>query len=672
MIENGVIRLQIGQGFVTEVRSQDEWRVTSHIASRPIDSLLPTEAHGNQLGGCGEGYQWQTVIQPAVDGFWLDTVLHAERTVSISPAMILWLGALDNMQDRQGLTWRQTILRGPTINQQGLPGNDLAAGYFYDPRTQMESMVYFPAGALAWAKHRLYHFSVREVLDYRFWRYGMGLVPNAPESLFELAPGRHEFRWWFTQRLRQETPTVWEAQRLLVDALAPLLDTVPSMRADAPSWQSVAESALNDLEHEACWVTANGRRGLRAYVRGSSSEKRDEAQHFELMTQLDVLWPLMLWRAATADKRADPIIQHLSETLPLFARRDYVANPYPPHGSDTFMDTWYFFENALIKLPWVAHLSNNVTLQEMFLAALDGAKRLARNTNSIFPLFADASSWQARGSLLNMSVGGMYAGGCILASQFTSDFSYLDEAARALHVLSHFPPQQLTHEPQQLSFAAASAAYLARIGYGDQWGRIASDFVRAVLRMGYWDRDPAVPFYDPRGMFQACAALCYPAFKENVEVLLAWPELLLTDVGPRETMVAFANLQRCHNYAFFERFVPKTGHASPCAFIPYEDLPTAEFDHLGDLGKELYGTGEVFWSALLFDTLGRVDDPAVLCLCLDVPCLELHEIPAAEQRRYLLYNPTGEEKLVTLRNEAGERTLVMAPRAVQVVEGGMV
>ncbi len=663
MLEHGRLRLQIGHGIITEVCDPDARRGTSSLASRPIDSLFPTEAHGNQLAGGGAGYQWQTVIQPDAGGFWLDTVLHAEQTISICPAMILWLGALDNMQDRQGLTWRQTILRGPTTNQQGLSGNDLAAGYFYDPRTQIESMVYFPAASLAWASHRLYHFTVREVLDYRAWLYGIGLVPHAPGSQFDLAPGRHVFRWWFIQRPRQETPTAWEAQRLLVDALAPLLDVVPTLRADVPSWQTVAEAALHDLEHEACWVDAGGRRGLRAYVRGSSSEKRDEAPHFELMTQLDVLWPLLLWRTAAAE----PIIQQLHDTLPLFARRDYVANPYPPHPHETFIDTWYFFENALIKLPWVAHLTHSSVLQEMFLTALDGAKRLARNTNSIFPLFADASNWQARGSLLNVSVGGLYAGGCLLAAQFTSDFSYLDEAARALHILSHFPPQQLTHEPQQLSFAAASAAYLARIGYGEQWGDIAGDFVRLVLRMGYWDRDPAVPFYDPRGMFQACAALCYPAFKENIEVLLAWPEILLTGAGPRETLAAFANLQRCHNYAFFERFVPKTGRTSPCAFIPYEDLPTAEFDHLGDLGKELYGTGEVFWSALLFDTLGRVDDPAVLCLCLDVPCLELHDIPPADQRHYLLYNPTHDEKNVTLHNEAGARRLTLGPREVLVV-----
>jgi hypothetical protein len=173
--------------------------------------------------------------------------------------------------------------------------------------------------------------------------------------------------------------------------------------------------------------------------------------------------------------------------------------------------------------------------------------------------------------------------------------------------MHQLPPHLLTHEPQQLSFAAASARYLARAGYAspEMWRQMAADFILLSLRMGYWARDPAVPFYDPRGMFQACASLCYPAYKENVEVLIAWPALLRDGVGPAALMAAFANLQRMHNFAFFDPWLPEALRRGPCAYIPYEDLATAEFTHTAQLGKELYGAGEVFWSALLFDGLGR-------------------------------------------------------------------
>jgi hypothetical protein len=186
--------------------------------------------------------------------------------------------------------------------------------------------------------------------------------------------------------------------------------------------------------------------------------------------------------------------------------------------------------------------------------------------------------------------------------------------------------------------------------------------------MGYWGKDPAVPFYDPRGMFQACASLCYPAFKENVEVLIAWPELLRAGVEPKGLMAAFANLQRCHNYAFFDPYLSAELRRGPCPYIPYEDLATAEFTHTAKLGKELYGAGEVFWSALLFDVSGTVSDPGLLCLSLDVPCLELHSIPPPGQRHYLVYNSYPEERETKLWNGSQEQFVAILPHSLQFVQ----
>jgi hypothetical protein len=350
-----------------------------------------------------------------------------------------------------------------------------------------------------------------------------------------------------------------------------------------------------------------------------------------------------------------------------------VANNFPPHDHESFMDTWYFFENALIKLPWVAYLTGDEDLRAMFFTALEGARTLADHTGHLFPLFADAADWQPRSSLLNVSVGGLYAAGCVLAYQLSGgETAHLREAAQALHVMHQLPPHQLTHEPQQLSFAAAAAAFLAQTGYEDttDWGALAADFVHLALRMGYWSQDPVVPFYDPRGMFQACASLCYPAFKENVEVLIAWPELLRQGIGQADLMAAFANFQRCHNYAFFDPYLPAEVRRGPCAYVPYEDLATTEFEHTGRLGKELYGTGEVFWSALLFDRLGHVDAPDVLCLCLDVPCLELRPIPPDTERRFLLYNPVEDTRQVVLQSGSAHRSVQLAPASVTVITMG--
>lgn len=645
-------------GFRTEVFDGKHWCSASEL-SVPVYRLRQNDS-----------YTWKTDIYPAADGYWIETTLIVSQTISLNPSMILWLGTLDNLDDRQAHTWRQTVLRAPTTNQQGLSGNDLPACYLYDDVKRVETVCYFPPEAFTWAPQRFYDFTMREIIAYRpDPRYGLGLIPNSPETEFQFEPGVHQFKWWFTQRYRETTPDVWQAQRTLIDCVTPLLDPIPTLPANYIGWHEMASNTLKNLDDVSCWITINGQTGLRAYVRGSSVVGRDEAQGFELMTQLDVLWPLLLWQKLTGSTEANPIIENLLTTIPEFHRPqwNYVTNHYPPHANDSFMDTWYFLENALIKLPWVAHLANDEKLKTMFFDAMEGARKLAHNTNYLFPLFADASDWKPRNSLLNVGVAGLYAAGCVMAYQLSQyDESYLKEAAQALRTMMQLPPHQLTHEPQQLTFAAAVARFLAQHNRDNSmdWYQVADSLVRLSLRMGYWGKDQVMNFYDQRGMFQACASLCYPAFKENVETLLAFPELLRENIGSRSLMLDFLNLQRCHNYAFFDPYLPEEMRRGPCPYIPYEDLATTEFRHTATLGKELYGAGEVFWSALLFDTMGRVDNPHILCLFLDMPCLEIH----LSTKRFLIYNPTDQE--VRTRFTPGEIMLSLPAKSVQIIERG--
>jgi hypothetical protein len=102
--------------------------------------------------------------------------------------------------------------------------------------------------------------------------------------------------------------------------------------------------------------------------------------------------------------------------------------------------------------------------------------------------------------------------------------------------------------------------------------------------------------------------------------------------------------------------------------VPYEDLATSEFPHTATLGKELYGAGEVFWSALLFDALGYVDAPDVLCLSLDVPGLDVQW--AAKRNRFLLYNPAPTSRVVRLTADAREHSLALAPRSWTIASAG--
>jgi hypothetical protein len=276
----------------------------------------------------------------------------------------------------------------------------------------------------------------------------------------------------------------------------------------------------------------------------------------------------------------------------------------------------------------------------------------------------------------------LYAAGCILSWQMFGEREWLTEAANALRTIHALPPHMLTHEPQQLSFGAAAARALQRLTGpelgGNDWGQVAADLVGLSLRMGYWGPDAAVPQYDPRGMFQACASLCYPAFKENVETLLPWPELLRGDTSAvedeftpslRRLMAAFANLGRCHNGAFFDPQLPAELRRGPCASIPYEDVATAEFPYTATLGKELYGAGEVLWSALLFDTFGQVDaaNPDVLCFSLDVPALDMNAFTneawpgATGPLQFLVCNPAATTRRVTVTTRFGPQEVVLEP-----------
>ncbi len=630
-------------------------------------STSVTQENGREHG-LGDGFTWDTRFRPAHSGVWVETTLTTERELVFNPALIVWLGALDNLNDRQAHTWRQTVLRAPTTNQGGLGGNDLPAGCLYDHDKHTETIVYYPPDSLIWAPHRFYELTIREVIEYRPTpRYGLGLVPNTPNPNFTFAPGTHQFRFWYKQSPLDVIPDPWAAQHRLITAITPLLDTQPTLIPDAPTWDNMARGTLNDLAHEACWIDADGKQGLRAYVKGSSAVGRDEQRGFELMTQLDVLLPLLHWRKQTGETGADGVIERLLDAVRAYQIIDphhYLPNHYPARPTDTCMDTWYFYENALIKLPWVAHLTGDADLKQTFLTALEGGRELGAKTRHLLPLFADANGWNARGGLLNASVSGMYAASCWLAYQMTDNINYMVEARQALTTIMQLPPHLLTHEPQQLSFAAAAAVPF------DGWEERVGDFVNLSLRMGYWGKDPTVSFYDPRGMFQACASLCYPAYKENVEVIWAWSELLnQTELLPKlpvRLMAAFANLQRCHNYAFFDAFLPESMRRGPCPYIPYEDLATAEFTHTAKLGKELYGAGEVFWSALLFrrpDFLTAVP-PEVLTLSLDVPCLTLDRA-VDTPRRWLVYNPR--PTAVEIRSAHGD--FLLDPQAYQIVEG---
>jgi hypothetical protein len=582
-----------------------------------------------ELRGAG----WGAVIDTVGDLFRFTVTVEVPHPRSATPELVLWLGPFSVMDDRQALTWRRTLVPGPTANGQGLPGNDLPAAYLYDPVRKVETVVAVDAGAMAWAPGRLLGYRCTEKWDTAAGRYGVGLVRTG--GPLELPAGTATFCWYLWQGPRRTSPDAWAGAAALVHRLAPLLpDPVLPYQGDA--WRQLAAGCLNDLQNRAaCWVEPNGIPGLRAYVRDSSRYFGEEKRNFfELMTHMDVLPPLALYANLHPESDGAAIVAELLESLPLFHRPDlhWFVNGFP--NRDTLADLWYPFENTLVKLGWAAAVTGRSDLKAMLASALRGATALARKVQYLFPLFAETATGEPVGSAPNYSVAGLYAYGHVQAYRLLGGEEHLAEARTALAVMRRLPLELQYHEPQQLAFAAAAAALL-----GDS--ALAEAFLHAQLRQAYWFGDPGAGGADVRGMFQACASLLYPAFKENVEAILPWTVLLQEGVGDARLLLRMIALQRQHNLAYFDD--------ATCPAIPYENLGTSELPQQGEIGKEIYGAGEVFWLYLMTEAFGTADDPAILAVALDLldPAVMAH-LPAGAEN-FMLYNPTASTRSFQFR-----------------------
>jgi hypothetical protein len=397
-------------------------------------------------------------------------------------------------------------------------------------------------------------------------------------------------------------------------------------------------------------ITVKGHTGHPAYIVDTSRVRPEDRRPsvLELMTQADVIPPLALYLKLHPDPIAEAHLRTLTATLPLFHQpaRHWMDNWFPSLPTRSIEDIWYFLENALIKLPWMAAITDDDELWTMFLDAVSGAEEMARKVNHVFPLFVEIATREPVRSATNYSAGGLYAYGQMLAFAHTRDIGHLEEAQIALATLCRLTNDRMWHEPQQLGFGAAAAVLVAQETNARVAPGWANDLLGAQLRMVYWDDHS--PNGEPlTGMFQACASLLYPAFKENVESILPWTHLLRANPASPTLLLRLMDAQRRHNGAFFDVL---RGHATGSSLsIPYENLGTVELPLKGQLGKELYGTGEVFWLYLLLEALGTAADPEVMVCSLDLPGMEaLAHFPPAS-RSFMVFNPTRIVRTTTIK-----------------------
>ena len=625
-------------------------------------------------------YRWESNISAQNLGancrwFRFSTKLSLPRDIrlhqasQVEPQIVVWLNTNSTLMEGQSGSWRRVLLQQPTRNSLGAWGNDLPALYLLDQNVGVETMMFFDVADMGWMgiqnlpRFLVYRCSgLSRIHSDGTQRMGVGLI--ADQATGDVLPaGEVRFTYWFMQRSTPALLTEQEAVARWMEALLPLFEERLTWPKCAGAWKDFAAGTLANLQNRTeTEVQANGHTGLSAYVRESSQLWKQPANNFELMTLADVLWPSLLYLRLHPSPALQAECDKFLDDLPGFYHSDThsISNDFvrPPMER---ADSWYPFENALIKYPMIGALAGVEQVKRNFLDAFATARKMAHEYNYLFPIYYEVSNLKAQGAGTNYAVGGLYAWAALVANRLTKDQAYLDEARNAIRVLCTVPSERLFHEPQELAYGALAAAEL---GLEVE----AKYLLYEQLRMFYWYSDPSQKTHDIRGMVQAAASILYPAFKENVEAILPWTGIMKRGIV-LEGLLRFMDQQRRNNFSFFEKCSEDRQNVT-MGFIPFENLGTLELGgQTGNVGKEIYGAGECIWMYLMFEALGQVSDREMMMVNLDL--VDIHDAQRFPPRQlnYVLYNPTGQSRSATLGVPVAQGSIVRWNANGKTVDG---
>lgn len=625
--------------------------MTSHIGREGQRIICDGTAAAVSTDGKRFEYEWAAEISAlamshAEPWFRFRTTLHLPKPIRlhqdgrIEPQIITWLNSTSTLMEGQAGSWRRVALTQPTRNSLGTYGNDLPAVYLLDQNVGIETMMYFDMSDMGWMsidnlpRFLVYRCSIISQIERDgTQRLGVGLITNQATGNV-LPAGDIRFTFFLLQRPLTQLVTEQEAVVRWMPALLPLFEERLTWPECATTWKEFAAATVANLQEKSTTrVEVNGHTGLRAYVKDSSQIWQQPADNFELMTVADVLWPSILYLRLHPSPSYESECNELLASLPSFYHADTqsISNDFVRKPNER-TDSWYPFENGLVKYPAIGSLTGSKEVTDHFLEAFQTAQKMARQYDYLFPIYYQVSTLRAEGAGTNYAIDGLYAWAAILAHRLTGEEHYRDEARHAIQVLCTVPSDRLFHEPQELAYGALAASEL---GLREQ----ANYLLYEQLRMFYWYSDPSQKSHDVRGMVQAAASILYPAFKENVEAILPWTGILKRGLV-FEGLLRFMDQQRRNNFYFFQDCTRNRPHA-PMAFIPFENLGTLELGgQTGNVGKEIYGAGESLWMYLMFEALGQASDRELMLVNLDLLDTVDAKLFPPRQLNFILYNPT--------------------------------
>jgi len=511
---------------------------------------------------------------------------------------VIDLGIIDPLRFVQYQQWHELFIAGPTRSVVGTLGNDFPGLYYYDPREQVEHVLMFD-GRIDWRSCKLDRRVVEEPDGKPHLLVGLFSESKLDDSI-QVRNSKHERNLLGGQKPgdRDAMPEQWEALETLTRESFKLI-RMPTA-GEPYDWETAAKQCLATLLKKRHYRDMGKGELLLFFESFESAEStygstqpvkplKEYKGTAELICQAGLASSLLSY-AKTSPKNSQAFSAgnlglSLEKTLSYFYDPDtgFFHNTYPPKGEEwtrAVVDTWYAFQN-LFHVLRAALLADDQRLKGLVHKAVNRAISFVHACNYQIPLFAKLSKAKEQespndasviGFALNPSVLGMYAMVLVEAADaYPKDAKvYHDEAITALLQLRRWPWHQMFHQTVQLSWAAWAAHRLGRPNWRD-------DFTRCLLLCCYRQGKHA-------GLFQGCAGLSYPAFRETVEAVSPWIEWLSDAKELPLRMILDLVLDKA------QHFLSEHPHAS----LPQEGLATVEQPQAGRIGVAIYAAPQVF------------------------------------------------------------------------------
>ena len=388
--------------------------MTSHVRRGGQRIICEGTAAADSLDGKRFAYEWSAeisalAISHAEPWFRFRTTLHRPKPIrlhqdgKIEPQIITWLNSTSTLMEGQSGSRRRVALTQPTRNSLGTYGNALPAVYLLDQNAGIETMMYFDVSDMPWMSiENLPRFlayrcsTISQIERGDTQRLGVGLIADQATGN-ALPAGDVRFACFLLQRPLKELVT--EQRRYGVGCPHRFLFARKGLPGCATTWKQFAAATVGDLQEKSTTrVEVDGRAGLRAYVKDSSQIWQQPADNFELMTIADVLWPSLLYLRLHPSSSYETECHELLAALPSFYHEDTqsISNDFVRKPNER-SDSWYPFENGLVKYPAIGSLAGSKEITDHFLEAFQPAQKMARRYDCLFPIYYQVSTLLAEG-----------------------------------------------------------------------------------------------------------------------------------------------------------------------------------------------------------------------------------------------------------------------------------